>query len=697
MFHLKCRHRLRVLTLGSAFFGMAVVATPVAHATTITVVNNDSLGEGFNDPTPVAPVGGNTGTNLGDQRLIAFQHAADIWAGLIVSPVAIRIGAQFNPLTCNSTSAVLGSAGAAASFRNFSGALVPSTWYPIALANALHGSDLDPGPGSDDITAQFNSSIGTTCAFPKVWYYGLDANPPGSQIDFVSVVLHELAHGLGFQTLVNLATGAKALGFNDTFMLNLEDHGTSPSDYPSMTNAQRVAASMDTGNLHWVGANVEAASGVLTAGRVGTHVRMFAPNPQQPGSSVSHWDTALNPNEVMEPIYTGPLHDVGLALELFVDLGWNVGPTLPEVTIAATDDTATEQGTTTGMFTVARTGSTASPLTVNYTVSGTATPGSDYFALSGNVVILTGQSSAQIVVTPKDDAVVNEGNETVLVTLAVGSGYAAGLPSNATVTITDNDIVAPDTLINSGPTAASGGATNSTTAVFNFTSSDPSATFACSLDGAAFSACTSLKTYTKLKPGAHNFKVQATASGVTDPTPASFDWTIDKTAPNTTITSAPALLTNDPVATFTFTSTEVGGGFQCSLDGSLFADCTSPYVSIALADGKHKFRVKAVDAAGNTDKTAAKAKAWTVDTILPVTTITGKPADPTTSVNVAFKFKSEKKSTFQCSLDGQPSTLCKSGQKYSGLLPGLHNFQVQATDAAQNVEQTPATFAWTIN
>ena len=78
MFHLKCRYRLRVLTLCSAFFGMAVIVTPVAHATTITVVNNDGAGEGFNDPTPVALVGGNTGTNLGDQRLIAFQHAADI-------------------------------------------------------------------------------------------------------------------------------------------------------------------------------------------------------------------------------------------------------------------------------------------------------------------------------------------------------------------------------------------------------------------------------------------------------------------------------------------------------------------------------------------------------------------------------------------------------------------------------------------
>lgn len=58
---------------------------------------------------------------------------------------------------------------------------------------------------------------------------------------------------------------------------------------------------------------------------------MYAPNPAQSGSSVSHYDTALSPDELMEPSYTGPLHDVGLTLELFADLGWNVssGPLLP--------------------------------------------------------------------------------------------------------------------------------------------------------------------------------------------------------------------------------------------------------------------------------------------------------------------------------------------------------------------------------
>jgi hypothetical protein len=335
-------------------------------------------------------------------------------------------------------------------------------------------------------------------------------------------------------------------------------------------------------------------------------------------------------------------------------------------------------------------------LTVNYTVSGTATPGSDYFALSGSAVILTGQSSAQIVVTPIDDAVVNEGSETVIATLTANPAYVIGTPSSDTVTITDNDAL--DTFINSGPTAASGGATNSTTAIFNFTSNNPTATFTCSKDGGPFAGCISPLTLTKLKIGLHTFQVQATAGGVTDPTPAIFDWTIDKKAPNTVITSFPPALTNNPVATFEFISTEVGGGFLCSLDGSLFADCTSPYVSIALADGKHKFQVKAVDAAGNADKTAAKAKAWTVDTIPPDTTITKMPTNPTTSTSAAFKFAStEKKSTFECKLDTAVGfTPCTIAQTFPGLSIGPHHIEVRAIDAAGNIDASPTIFDWEI-
>jgi hypothetical protein len=54
-------------------------ASPLALGATIVIVNGNAAGVGFNDPTPVAPVGGNPGTTLGQQRLNAFEYAASLW------------------------------------------------------------------------------------------------------------------------------------------------------------------------------------------------------------------------------------------------------------------------------------------------------------------------------------------------------------------------------------------------------------------------------------------------------------------------------------------------------------------------------------------------------------------------------------------------------------------------------------------
>jgi hypothetical protein len=292
-----------------------------ADAATITVVNNDGAGEGFNDPTVVSPVGGNPGTTLGAQRLNAFQFAANIWAAQLTSSVTIFVDATMDPLFCDSMSATLGQAAATSFLRDFPGALVAGTWYPQALANKLAGADLDPG--NDDIFAQFNSAVGTTCPFPNLFYYGFDGNPPFGDFDFVTVVLHELGHGLGFQTIVDLTTGTKALGFDDTFMRNLEDKSLGLL-WPPMSNAQRQASAIDNGNLYWTGAQVASDSGFLTSGRDGSgNVLMYAPNPLQPSSNVSHFDTTLSPDQLLEPIYTGPNHDPQLAVDVLDDIGWS--------------------------------------------------------------------------------------------------------------------------------------------------------------------------------------------------------------------------------------------------------------------------------------------------------------------------------------------------------------------------------------
>lgn len=316
------------LLIAPACLAGLLVSTRPAHAVaTVSVIDNDGPGEGFNDPTPFTPTGGNPATTLGEARLIAFQHAAFLWGRCLTSQVEIKIGATMDPLGGSAMAAVLGQAGATNTFRDFPGAPVAGTWYPQALANALAGHDLDPA--TPDITAQFNSDVdGPVVLGATRWYYGVDGNPPGTDVDFVSVVLHELGHGLGFQTFANLTTGAKLLGFDDTFLRHLECHGTAPSGFGARTNAQRVACSTSDPNLHWIGASTLTAAAALplTGGFPGGHVQMHAPSPLVLGSSVSHFSIAAFPNQLMEPSYTGPNHSVGLALPLMEDIGWTLQP-----------------------------------------------------------------------------------------------------------------------------------------------------------------------------------------------------------------------------------------------------------------------------------------------------------------------------------------------------------------------------------
>jgi cysteine-rich repeat protein len=310
---------MRRLVAGALLVG--VLAAAEARATTITLVNRDGAGEGFNDPSVVAPVGGNAGTTLGEQRQIVFQHAIDTWQALVASGIEVRVGAQFSPLPCSSTSAVLGSSGPETVWRDFTGA-IPNTWYPVALANSVAGVDLDPG--GDHIGSAFSSNLDDGCLSGiSGWYYGLDGNTPPGQIELLPTVLHELGHGLGFLSLVSVSTGAKFLGFDDVYMRNLENHLTGEL-FPAMTNAERLMASTATGNLHWVGANVVAASGILSAGvdPMG-HVEIYAPNPVQPGSSVSHWSTALTPDELLEPFAT-PTSILPMTVALMQDIGWTI-------------------------------------------------------------------------------------------------------------------------------------------------------------------------------------------------------------------------------------------------------------------------------------------------------------------------------------------------------------------------------------
>lgn len=258
----KLRWARCLATLATACCAMAV-STAQATAT-ITIVNTNEAGVGFNDTTPALPVGGNLGTTLGEQRLIAFQHAADIWGASLNSNAAVQIDAAFEPLSCDATGAVLGAAGAYSIYRDFPGASRSLTWYPSALASKLAGFDVTGG-ATPDIIARFNSRLGlfSDCLPGTAFYLGLDRQF-GTGIDLVTVLLHEIAHGLGFQTFTDDYFGEQAYGFPSIWDYYLVDN-QSNRNWVALSPSQRAATAVSGNGLSWNGPRVTAAvPGVLT-------------------------------------------------------------------------------------------------------------------------------------------------------------------------------------------------------------------------------------------------------------------------------------------------------------------------------------------------------------------------------------------------------------------------------------------------
>lgn len=289
--------------------------------TSIRIISQDQPGEGLNDQTPKEPVGGNTGTTLGEQRTIALEYAAHLIGQFLHSDLEIEIKADFRNEGGSTYSATLATAGPNSVHYNFSGAPQFNTYYPQALANKLNHHDLS---SSSDINAVFNSDVDTPSVLgDDSWYYGLDAKPPYGDVDFVTVALHELLHGLGFLSLVNAGTGTKFNSRNDSYSHYLKQVGVSPSAFNEMTNSGRTIAATAIDKLVWNGetANFLAAQ-QLSKGLTSNQVQVYAPNPVEDGSSISHFSTKVSPNELMEPNYTGAKHYLGLAGAILSEVGW---------------------------------------------------------------------------------------------------------------------------------------------------------------------------------------------------------------------------------------------------------------------------------------------------------------------------------------------------------------------------------------
>jgi len=174
-------------------------------------------------------------------------------------------------------------------------------------------------------------------------------------------------------------------------------------------------------------------------------------------------------------------------------------------------------------------------------------------------------------------------------------------------------------------------------------------------------------------------------------TPDTFTVTItaplDSTAPNTTIDSNPAALTNSTSASFAFSSNETGSTFECKLDGGTFAACTSPKSLTGLSEGSHTFSVRATDGAGNVDATPA-TYTWNVDTTAPVVTATpDRSADQNGWYNQALTV------SFSGS-DASGIASCSPDANYSGPDSGTASVNGSCTDNAGNSDDDTFNFKY---
>lgn len=248
----------------------------------------------------------------------AFQMAVEIWSQMLELEVPIHVEALFEPLAPG----VLGSAGPNGVFLPPPGSDLPAV--PPSLVDQITGQD-QLGPGVPDIEASFNSNN-------PDFYFGLDANPPPNQFDFLSVVLHELAHGLGFTSTFDIPSppgnsGSYGAGPNDTplvFDIFVADGAgqllTDPTDFANPSPA--LATALTGGDIFFTGPEAVAENG-------GQAPELYAPTQFSAASSTAHWDEDVfpegSPNALMTPfVFNGEaMHDPGPAtIGLMRDLGY---------------------------------------------------------------------------------------------------------------------------------------------------------------------------------------------------------------------------------------------------------------------------------------------------------------------------------------------------------------------------------------
>ncbi len=328
----------------------------------------DDAGVGFNETTMrISDIDKGEMREVRLDRIACFEAAVMVWAAHLDINTTIRIDASFesfcdldppDPLLCgDATGAALALTTLKTVYHDFFNAPVADTWFTVAEANQIAGLDLDPDPQRvvpstvfDDIHVVFNSDIDGTALGAVTWYYGTDGIVPADKIDFFSTVLHEVGHGLGFVSLMDVGTGSLYVELDDIFTSQLRQEGSVNLDYTDMTDEERAAANVaarkdaDLSNgdkVVWKGTAVVASEGLPER----IDVPVPPDDPQQILAdldaivNISHWAPTVDqtrsfsakndPDDLdllMEPFKTLSFTNLTLERAAFEDMFWPLVP-----------------------------------------------------------------------------------------------------------------------------------------------------------------------------------------------------------------------------------------------------------------------------------------------------------------------------------------------------------------------------------
>ena len=370
-----------------------------------------------------------TYTNFTAEQQQAFQGALNLMAPLITSPVSIAIEARFEEMAPT----ILGSSNVPWYVWGFTGS-VANRWYPIALANKIYGSDLKPD--LPDMILRFNTLFATT------YYYGLDGDTPLNKTDFISTVMHEIIHGLGFASWIYRNEGGLGAWddgvrsfISDPYLYNGSNNqliNTLLFPNPSL----ELLGQMTGKNVYFTGPKAIAANG-------GSPPKIFAPSYYLGGSTLKHWDEMYdNTGNALMTYSQGAgesLHSPGpLTLGLLEDIGWTVaslpGPSLAIGPLSLANSCRVGENAVSRTFKVWNVGGGSLSYTVTPDVTWlSVSPGSGFS--DGQVDYLTanfltsslspGTYTANLTITASGSA---NSPQTIPVTLQVVSGTSQGIP-----------------------------------------------------------------------------------------------------------------------------------------------------------------------------------------------------------------------------------------------------------------------------